>query len=395
MKYSFLILKRQVEDIVIFPFIVLGRLIAAFKPLKDEYDIFLFFPFYHIGGAEKVHYEVAKVAGKKKAIIFFTKKSHSTLFLNQFQQSGCIIKDVSKWTDNKFLYFNNLIFRGILSAYINKQKIKTVVFNGQCNFGYKIAPWIKTAVPQYELIHSFNTFSYIRIPFLPFITKTVMISKVRIEQHINFYETKGIPKDYESRIVYIPNAIELTSTIQQKNANPFTVLFVGRNSPEKRLHLFLQVAEKLNNKKEAVQFEILGDVSDNTSAASYPFIKFYGNQNDAAVINSIYSKANVLLLISSTEGFPMVIIEAMNHGCAILATPVGDIPLHVKNNENGFLFTTVTDEAAIVNEAVNYILQLKNNAALLNSISKNNSNYAAANFGIEKFNEAYNQLLES
>lgn len=395
MKYSFLILKRQLEDIIIFPFIVLGRLIAAFKPLKEEFDVFLFFPFYHIGGAEKVHYEVAKVAGKKKAVVFFTKKSHNSLFLNQFQQSGCVIKDVSKWTDNKFLYFNNLVFRGILSAYINKQKRKTVVFNGQCNFGYKISPWIKTAVQQYELIHSFNTFSYIRIPFLPFITKTVMISKVRIEQHISFYEKKGIPQQFASRIIYIPNAIELSDTTAPKNTNAFTVLFVGRNSPEKRLHLFLQTAEQMYKLDKAVQFEVLGDVSESINAAPYPFIKFYGNQNDAAIINSIYAKANALLLISSTEGFPMVIIEAMNNGCAILATPVGDIPLHVKTNENGFLFTTVTDEATIVTEAVDYILQLKNNTELFNSISKNNSNYAAANFGIKQFNEAYGRLLES
>jgi glycosyltransferase involved in cell wall biosynthesis len=392
--YRLLLFKRQVEDVFIFPFIILGRLIAVFKPLKKEFDIFLFFPFYHIGGAEKVHYEVAKVAGKKKAIIFFTKKSHNTLFLNQFQQSGCVIIDISKWTDNKFFYFNNLILRGILSAYINKQKKNTTVFNGQCNFGYKISPWIKPAVPQYELIHSFNTFSYIRIPFLPFITKTVMISKVRIEQHINFYKEKDIPKEYANRIVYIANAIALTSATAQKNTDTFTVLFVGRNSPEKRLHLFLKTAQQLQHKKENIKFEILGDVSESIDAANYPYVKFHGNQNDTGIINRIYSKAHALLLTSSTEGFPMVVIEAMNNGCAIIATPVGDIPLHIKNNENGFLFTAVTDEITIVNEAVDYILQLKNNTALCNSISKNNSNYALANFGITKFNEAYSKLLE-
>jgi glycosyltransferase involved in cell wall biosynthesis len=90
-----------------------------------------------------------------------------------------------------------------------------------------------------------------------------------------------------------------------------------------------------------------------------------------------------------------VVIEAMNNNCAILATPVGDIPLHIKNNENGFLFSSVIDEETIVKEATAYILQLKNNKELFSSISKNNRNYAAANFGIEKFNEAYNRLLQS
>ena len=46
----------------------------------------------------------------------------------------------SKFTDHKEFYFLNLIFRGIVSGYINKQKEKPIVFNGQCNFGYKISP---------------------------------------------------------------------------------------------------------------------------------------------------------------------------------------------------------------------------------------------------------------
>jgi len=81
MKYRLLLFKRQLEAVFIFPFIATGRLIALCKPLKEAYDIFLFFPFYHIGGAEKVHYEIAKVAGNKKAIIFFSKRSHNNFFL--------------------------------------------------------------------------------------------------------------------------------------------------------------------------------------------------------------------------------------------------------------------------------------------------------------------------
>lgn len=393
--FRLLLIKRFVEDIFIFPFIVIGRAVALLKPLNEEYDVFLFFPFYHIGGAEKVHYEVAKVAGKKKSIVFFTKKSHNNLFLQNFKASGCEIKDISVYTDNKFLYFNNLIYRGIISGYINKQKGKTIVFNGQCNFGYKVSPWIKKTVPQYELIHSFNTFSYIRIPFLSFITKTVMISHVRIKQHIDFYKTYGIPAGYADKIIYIGNAIELTNTIVPKKEAPFTVLYVGRNSPEKRLHLFLKTAAQVHASDAAIQFEILGDVSDSITAIDHSYIKFHGNKNDPATINEIYAAAHVLLLTSSTEGFPMVVIEAMNNGCAILATAVGDIPLHVKNNENGFLFSSVTDEATIVKEAVDYILQLKNNPQLFTAISKNNSNYAAANFGIQQFNNAYSRLFET
>ncbi len=57
----------------------------------------------------------------------------------------------------------------------------------------------------------------------------------------------------------------------------------------------------------------------------------------------------------------MVIEEGMARGCVILATPVGDIPLHVQHNTNGFLFSTIKDEAVIVQEGVDYLSTIVNN----------------------------------
>lgn len=383
------------ESFLMYPFILTGTVIGLLNPFKKKYSRIFFFPFYHTGGAEKIHCQVLEAAGNEDCLVFFTRKSQDTRFLDSFKKTNAVIKDISSFTDNKALYFLNIIFRGIISAQINAQKTKTVVFNGQCNFGYKISPWIKTTVPQYELIHSFNTFSFIRIPFLPFITKTVMISRLRIEEHIAFYKKAGIPAAYAEKIIYTGNAVKFTGTAAVKSTADFTVLYVGRNSPEKRLHLFLQTAAKVQQADKNIRFEILGDVAASIPAAQYPFITFHGNQDDTAVINRIYANAHALLLPSSTEGFPLVIIEAMFNGCAVLATPVGDIPFHIKSREHGLVFSTVTGEAAIVTEAADFIIELKNNRLLFETISKNNSNYAAVNFNIEKFNTAYNQLLES
>ena len=394
MKFNTYILKRSVEGVFIFPFILIGRCISFFSADKKSYRLYFFFPFYHTGGAEKVHAQIAKACGGKDCIIYFTRKSKDKTFLNQFINSGCQIKDISNFTDNKWLYFLNLIYRGIITGVINRQQEKPVVFNGQCNFAYKISPWVKKEVKQVELIHSFNSFSYIRVPFIPFYTITIMISRVRINDHLNFYKQIGVPDEFAGSIKYIPNAIEIPKQIELKKRDPFVVLFVGRGGPEKRVHLIAEIAAAVKKIDPEIRFEILGDVSAILDASSHPFIHFYGNENDEQKISGIYHQATVLLLTSNTEGFPMVIIEAMAQGCIAMATPVGDIPLQIKNRETGFVFRSSEDEKQIVQEATDLILQLKEDKSLSDKISDAARQYAIHNFDLKDFNTAYRQILK-
>jgi len=396
MKYRLLLLKRMLEDIVMFPFILLGRLIAKAKPLTKEYTVFFFFPFYHTGGAEKIHSLITRTATGGNCIVFFTRKSQNQTFLSQFRDSGCQIIDISKYTDNKALYFLNIIYRGIISGYINRQQKKPVVFNGQCNFGYKLSPWIRKDIRQLELIHSLNSFSYIRIPFLPFITATIMISLQKIREHKLLYQRFGIPEELTKRIHYIPNASDFEIIdIAEKDFSQFRVFYSGRSTPEKRPHLVAAIAEKVHEKDPTIEFVMAGDSFNSLQKPELSFIDFRGNIADTHLLHSIYRRCNVLLITSATEGFPLAVIEGMAYGCVILATPVGDIPEHVKNDVNGYVFSSVEDEETIIQEGVDLILQLKANKALLKTICVNNIAYAHANFTLQQFGDAYKKLIYS
>jgi L-malate glycosyltransferase len=127
--YSLFLLKRWIEDVLMYPLILIGRLIALAKPFNKEFDVFFFFPFYSIGGAEKVHAQIAQAVGNDRCIIFFTRRSKNNLFYEEFRKSGCLLVDISKHTDNKWLYFFNIIYRGIISGHINRQERKPIVFN--------------------------------------------------------------------------------------------------------------------------------------------------------------------------------------------------------------------------------------------------------------------------
>lgn len=394
--YHQFILKRKIEDIFITPFIWIGRLIAMMQR-AEEHDIYFFFPFYHIGGAEKVHAQIARATGSGQCIIYFTRKSHNRFFLDEFKRSACVIRDISAYTDNKALYFLNLIYRGIMAERINKQKKRTLVFNGQCNFAYKISPWIKKDIPQVELIHSFNSFSWIRIPFLPFIWRTIMISKTRIENHLEQYRKLQAPPAFFERIQYIGNGIAISEEPLQKNAVPQSLraLYVGRGTPEKRVHLIARMAEMVRAADKSFHFIFLGDVDAAIPPGLRQYCEMYPYESDAQKITAFYDQADVLLITSDTEGFPMVVMEAMSRGCAILATPVGDLPVHIRNAVNGFLFTSVLNEEQVVNEGVDYLRRLKNDWPLRLRMTENNIEYAKEHFSIERFNSEYRDLILS
>ncbi len=395
--FSLLLLKRKIENLLIYPFVWLGSQKAKKQRLPGEYELFFFFPFYHIGGAEKVHAQIAGAFRGKKAIIFFTRRSHNALFKKEFEASGHLIEDISNYTDSKWKYWNNLVLRGTISYYINRQDKMPVVFNGQCNFAYKLSPWIKPGIPQLELIHSLNSFSYIRIPYLPFYTKTVMISLKRIEDHYRLYDHFGIPASFKEKIQHITNGIPLPDFIEPKDffKNELRVLYAGRGTPEKRVHIVSSIALECEEMNLPVEFEFLGDIDKVIDPKLLKAARFWGNQNDTELINSIYRRADILIITSSEEGFPMVVMEAMARGCIIIGTAVGDMPLHVKQGACGLLFSSVTNESLIIKEAVSYLQYLLPLPLIREQIFTNNITYARQNFGIATFEAAYQQLFES
>ena len=143
-----------------------------------------------------------------------------------------------------------------------------------------------------------------------------------------------------------------------------------------------------------VEFAFMGDVKHEIPESLHAFCIFLGNLNDAAEIAGQFQLADVVVLASSTEGFPMVVEEGMSWGCAILATPVGDIPAHVKAAENGYLFDADLDENGFLAQGVEFIRMLVAEPLLLPRISANNIHYAREHFGFEKFENAWRHLLE-
>jgi glycosyltransferase involved in cell wall biosynthesis len=83
----------------------------------------------------------------------------------------------------------------------------------------------------------------------------------------------------------------------------------------------------------------------------------------------------------------------MGRGCAIIATPVGDIPLHVKPGVNGWLFTTVEDEDRIIREGVDYLREAIRHGQTLNRMGRENITHAREYFGLKTFERKWRELV--
>ena len=140
-------------------------------------------------------------------------------------------------------------------------------------------------------------------------------------------------------------------------------------------------------------FHFVGNMGSAIPNELLPFCKLHGEVNDANELNSIYKRTNILLMTSSREGFPMVIMEAMMFGVVVITTNVGGISEHITHHVNGFLINE-TDEEKIVKEAFSVINYLNNNKDVLNKISEQAYQYAKTNFGKDKFTKAYQSLLK-
>ena len=107
----------------------------------------------------------------------------------------------------------------------------------------------------------------------------------------------------------------------------------------------------------------------------------YGARSHDDVI-SIMKKMDCLVLPSYSEGFPLVVMEAMSCGLPIIAPSIGGIPDVVKDDINGLLYSEGSEE-----ELLNAMINI-GKGDRIESLSKQNF-LDSKKYSIEKTAEDY------
>ncbi|MDP9043033.1 MAG: glycosyltransferase family 4 protein, partial [Bacteroidota bacterium] len=115
------------------------------------------------------------------------------------------------------------------------------------------------------------------------------------------------------------------------------VLYAGRFSKDKGIELFLQAADKLKNIKFLIAG--VGDLIKMVEEADREMnnVEYLGSLNKEQLFDA-FDRSDYLILPSIWyENNPMIIIEAMTYGLAVIGSDIGGIP-ELLNEGRGYLF---------------------------------------------------------
>ncbi len=163
-----------------------------------------------------------------------------------------------------------------------------------------------------------------------------------------------VRRDYRADVVgVVPNVTGglAVAPAGEPEGAPGYLLFVGRLRIRKGVEVLLEALRELRRRNPAAVLRIAGDGEHRgrleRKAAELglgPAAAFLGSR-DAAGVRMLLQGAAALVVPSTYEGMPLVILEAMEAGVPVVASRVSGIPEVVMDGETGWLVPPEDPEA--------------------------------------------------
>ena len=189
------------------------------------------------------------------------------------------------------------------------------------------------------------------------------------------------------KVLYLPNFttidnLEVAETVLKGELGK-RILCLANLRDQKNHFLLLEIAQKLKHSHPDWTFHLVGkDFEDDYSKQIKSLIIdenleknvfIYGSKND---IKNIINQSDIAILTSKSEGLPIALIEYGLLKKPVVSTSVGEIPLIIKDNVNGFI-VNVYDADLFYQKLLKYItendLRVNMGNSLYQTIIKNHS----------------------
>ena len=141
------------------------------------------------------------------------------------------------------------------------------------------------------------------------------------------------------------------------------IISCSRVEPVKRLNKIIDALEILDKKSIKIEWTHVGDGSDLNkikklckNKLNYVKYDFKGNLKNSDVIQLYKEKQfDVFINVSSSEGLPVSIMEAISFGIPVIASDVGGVSEIVVNNVTGYLIEKDCNALNLANKIEDYI----------------------------------------
>lgn len=194
-----------------------------------------------------------------------------------------------------------------------------------------------------------------------------------------------------SNIVAIENGLVVEDKLDPKPDN--TVVYIGRLSKwDKRVDRLLRIWKAIQKQYPNWNLEILGDGPEKESLEEMAIKLNLSNYHFRGFVDikEYLPRASILVMTSSSEGFPMVILEAANYGLVPIAYNISSGISHlIKDSETGFLINPFDSK-----EYINKLSILMSDAELRSRIG-NNAREMAKSYDIDHIFNRWILLIEN
>jgi O-antigen biosynthesis protein len=339
-------------------------------PDNSRKNVLIAVPWMTFGGAETLIYNFCREIKEDVNISFVTGLPSKHEWEYKFKEITERVYHLPNLFGN-----NEDLYLEFISNYIKTRRIE-IFHILHTNFPFGILEKLKSRHPELNIVVTmFND----RVRYFE---ESILYNK-----HIDLYTSDNniVGDHYKKRVGnkvrVIPNGIDCDNDFSCKGQhrekirkelgikkNELSVFFIGRLSREKKPDTFVSVARGVFKKTDNVKAFIVGDgpmkeeIEDSVAKMDSTKITYLGYQQEVA---KYLAAADIFILPSEIEGFPLSILEAMATGTVVIASRVGAVPDVVENGKTGFVVTPSS-----VEEITKNVLELNKDRELLKKMSE-------------------------
>lgn len=307
----------------------------------------------HTGGVERYTYNLAKnLSSKGYKIIIVTTRHKTELSAKENCEYATIYRlPIYKIFSGRYpIIKKNKDYKKIINE-LKNQNIDSIILNTRFQLttlvGAKLAK--KNNIPCCVIEHGSSHFTVYNkvLDFFGHIYEHLLTNRVK-SLVCDFYGVSKAANEWlkhykiNSKGLFY-NAIDNEEynlyNDNKKDSNKIKILFAGRLLKDKGLPLLIEAYEQLLNQYNNIELLIAGEGPLKEEISKNDKLIYVGNLSHDDIMR-LYSKVDIFVNPSYSEGMPTSILEAGLMKCSVIATPVGGTVEIIDDGESGILCET-------------------------------------------------------